>query len=531
MSARKDAISFAVKRIPEILPLEEKEIEDLCNQILDSNHSPDAIADAFFNILGQEDLSFEFVLGFNEILNKPNELAPLKGTRKEADMGRQDDTTVKSLSLSDTTTNEPKQTPLVLISKPKREQIKVLTKSVKSKPLEKIPSIVKEKKEQPKSAKQKKVNFLEEIDDAVKYLTMHHDEKDAGKYKCTCQGKTHPIFSIAPNCLSCGKIICVREGLHLNNCTFCGTELIPVDERMQLIEALKEEEDSINNNTDKLEKDSSTRESRRKPAKTYKISTGMGKNLFDQQDKLFDFIERQKERERKREAVLRERDEQEKIKDALEVKAQDEATVDKDLRVAQERLENLLHFQDTSAERTKVIDNASDFSISDDAGLWGSAREKALLLKKQQRNLRKWEKLENERNGRKKNYVISMDIRPDGKVVMKETAKDHGNVYAGSDDELDAISDEEDAADLKTIHEHKKQISEERYIQSAALQSKVWDYEKDKKQFERPIYMGDVNEEENNGNKEQQDKTIWQPRVQVNGTNNASVEQNILAVL
>lgn len=522
MSSREEAIDYAVKKIPEILPLEEQEIKDLCNQILDHNRSPDAIAEAFFNILGQEDLSFEFVFGFNDLLNKTKEEAPIGENKKPT----KEPSKTKSEAIATHKTlpqDKPQEPPLVQISQPKIEEIKVTLKPTKLSPPNKKPVV----KEQPKTSKQKKLNSLEEINDAVKYLTAVHEEKDTDRYRCSCQGKIHPIFYIAPNCLSCGKIICVREGLHLNNCTFCGAELLPVKERMELVKTLKKEEDSINSGTETPE---TKREPKRKASKTYKISNGNGKNLFDQQDKLFDFIERQKERERKREEVLRERDEQEKMRDAIETKAKEEAKVDKDLRAAQERLENLLHVQDTSAERTKVIDNASDFSISNDTGLWGSAREKALLLKKQQRNLRKWEKLERERNGRKDKYVVSMDIGADGNVVMKEKVKDHGKVYAGSDDELDNISDEEDARDLKDIHTYKEELSSEKELHSANLQSKVWDYEKDKQQFERPVYIGSDTEESEDEN-DLKERSNWQPRVQVNSSNDTSVEQNILAVL
>lgn len=522
MSSRKEAIDYALKKIPEILPLEEQEIRDLCNQILNNNDSPDSIAEAFFNILGQEDLSFEFVFGFNDLLNQSKEDVAVKETK---DTFKKTSKPITEIPPTPRTAEpeKPKEAPLVQIAKPQIQEIKVTPKPVKAPPAKKQVA-----KEQAKTSKQRKLNSLVEIEDAVKYLTAVHEEKDADRYRCSCQGKIHPIFSLAPNCLSCGKIICVREGLHLNNCTFCGADLLPVTERMELVKALKEEEDSINSGTDKPE---TIRETKRKPAKTYKISNGNGKNLFDQQDKLFDFIERQKERERKREEVLRERDEQEKMRDAIETKAKEEANVDKDLRAAQERLENLLHFQDTSAERTKVIDNATDYSISNDTGLWGSAREKALLLKKQQRNLRKWEKLERERNGRRDKYVVSMEIGPDGKVVMKERVKDHGKVYAGSDDELDNISDEEDARDLQDIHAYKDELSSEKELNSTNLQSKVWDYEKDKKQFERPVYIGIDDDEEADNEDEAIQKSNWQHRVQVNTSNDASVEQNILAVL
>lgn len=533
MSRRNEAIDFAIKKIPEILPLDKQEIKDLCNQILDNNHNPDSIADAFFNILGQEDLPFQFVLEFNDILNNIKRDSTIEKLEEQKHKNQKDDNKLINIRKSnDNRVIENRETieqaPLIQIS----QKNTIVQKPVVAKIFDKKQS-TNRKRETQTSSKKNKLKSLEEIEDAVRYLSATHEEKDSGKYKCSCLGKLHPIFSIAPNCLSCGKIICVREGLHLNNCTFCGAELIPFNERMQLIEALKEEENSINNSSNtKPGKEQRTWENKKESPKTYKISTGMGKNLFDQQDKLFDFIERQKERERKREQVLRERDEQEKLKDTIKANAdnkQDEI-IDEDLRKAQERLENLLHFQDTSAERTKIIDNASDFNISNDVGLWGSAREKALLLKKQQRNLRKWEKLERERNGRKDKYVVSLDIKADGKVIMKETVKDNNEIYAQSDDDINDISDEEDIRDLQAIHDYKNQLSTEREIQDSTLQSKTWDYERDKEQFERPIYIGSDGEVSNIENK-QKDKSTWKSRVQVNNSGDMSVEQNILAVL
>lgn len=195
---------------------------------------------------------------------------------------------------------------------------------------------------------------------------------------------------------------------------------------------------------------------------------------------------------------------------------QRESETDPELLEAQDRLDKLLHFQDTSAERTKIIDNASDFSISNDSGVWGSAQERALMLKKQQRNLRKWEKLENERNGKRDKYVVSMDIGANGKVVMKEVLKNNGKSTADSDDDIEEITDEEDSNDLKEIHQLKGAIDSTKNEQKSALQSKVWDYEKDKKQFEPPKYIEDSRLEEQTNHED--DKTTTReraPRVQI----------------
>lgn len=105
----------------------------------------------------------------------------------------------------------------------------------------------------------------------------------------------------------------------------------------------------------------------------------MGKNLFAEQDKLFDFIERKRERERKRNEVLKLQEEKEES-EAKERQASEhdhKAEENPELLAAQERLDRLLYFQDTSAERTKIIDNASDFDMNQEVGLWGQRKRKS----------------------------------------------------------------------------------------------------------------------------------------------------------
>ncbi|CCK69260.1 Rqt4p KNAG_0C01470 [Huiozyma naganishii CBS 8797] len=530
---RKQAIEYALVKIPEILPLEKLEVENLCEQILETNHDPESIAEAFLGILGQDDLPFEFVFKFNEILDlrddtdaKPDSAATSIPKFEQQEKRKERSETHSKLK-SPQSKIEPSQ------SKPLKSDGKIQSsgrKPVSAKHSEKVTNNGPSKKT--KSSKQTKLQSLQEINDALNLLTMNRDKVDATQYKCNCQGNVHPIFSIAPNCLFCGKIVCIKEGLHLNDCAFCGAELIPFKERMELVEALKMEENEINDVSKSETAAKRTGEPKKKPVKTYKISSGMGKNLFAQQDKLFDFIERQKERERKREEVLREKTEEQIMQEATERKEESEKNVDKDLRDAQERLDNLLHFQDTSAQRTKIIDNASDFSMSNESGLWGDARERALMLKKQQRNMRKWENLEKERNGRRDKYVVSMDIKLDGKVVMKEVVKDNNAVYANSDEELENISDEDDARDLMDIKKYKEELSAEKELHNAKLESNIWDYEKDKAQFERPMYVGTSPEpEESNITESNGTERKWKSRIQVIPDDETSLEQNILAAL
>lgn len=466
---RAQAIEYAVKKVPEILPLEESDVKALCEQILKTGGSnSDLIAQGFLDILGHDDAPFEFVIKFNQLLvaNQPNKVeAPKKEEGERVP-------STKTVSSKPSNLKEKKSSLPPAHINPQSTKKQTVKES--------------------KSSKAKKQQLLEEIDEAWRFLELEHNEKDAAKYACNCQGKRYPLFEIAPNCLSCGKIICVREGLHLNNCSFCGKEIIPLQDKLKIIQLLKKEKEEVSNGSKKAETNEQPQKinGKKKYANSYKISSGMGTNLFTEQDKLFDLIERQQERERKRKEVLRLQEENEKEALKVSKQRQKENSADPELLNAQERLDRLLHFQDTSAERTKIIDNASDFSISDEGGLWGSAQQRALMIKKQQRNLRKFEKLEGERNGKREKYVVSMDIGPGGKLTMKEVVRDNGKVTADSDDDLEQISDEDDRNDLDYIHALKDEIESGNNQKKESLQSKVWDYQKYGKRFQRPKYIG-----------------------------------------
>lgn len=203
----------------------------------------------------------------------------------------------------------------------------------------------------------------------------------------------------------------------------------------------------------------------------------MGKNMFEEHDKLMNFIEKQQEREKKRREVLNSNE----AENDTPTHATNRDDVDEELQAAQDRLQKLLHYQDTSAERTKIIDNASDFSMSNETSIWGSAKERALLLKKQQRNMKKWEQLEKERNGKRDKYVVSMNINSDGKVTMSEVLKSDQTINAHSDDDLDEISDDEDREDLLNIKQLKSDINKEKSLNEEAAYNSEWDFEKDQK--------------------------------------------------
>lgn len=57
--------------------------------------------------------------------------------------------------------------------------------------------------------------------------------------KCTCNASIHPLFTTAPNCLNCGKIICALEGLQ--PCSFCDAPILTKTQVQEMIRALKDE--------------------------------------------------------------------------------------------------------------------------------------------------------------------------------------------------------------------------------------------------------------------------------------------------
>ncbi|CUS20739.1 LAQU0S01e13586g1_1 [Lachancea quebecensis] len=519
---KESAISFAVKEIPHIIPIDEESTRQLCKQILSEfGKDPQAIAEKFMDILGPEDASLNFVLQFTEKLSHEEKEEVSKNTMSSKPSTKVDTFASKSGRQGVT---KPESTELR-----KREELSGVSALPKSNDPRKAvvrPSTKLNPKEKTKKAsKTRKVQSLTEIDDILKALELEQTESDPTKYACNCQGSRHPLFEVAPNCLSCGKIICLREGLNLNHCTFCHTEFLSQEERAQIIEVLNQEKQELESSKPVV-----APEKPRKP-KGYKITSGAGTNLFSEQDKLFDRVEKERQRELKRAEVLEGIDKEENK--AMHSQNSEDAT-DPELKVAQERLEKLLHFQDTSAQRTKIIDNASDFSMSNDGNVWGSAQDRALLLKKQQRNMRRWERLERERHGGRDKVVMDLSIGKDGKVTMTEARRAPKTAHAFDEENVEDISDEEDLQDLKEITELKSTLLDEKKRVDKDLESNIWDAEKDKKQFQKPVYVNDERE----SSSEEEEPEIggtrdrgWKNRVQISQGDENSLEQNILAVL
>ncbi|KTW32056.1 uncharacterized protein T551_00738 [Pneumocystis jirovecii RU7] len=87
-----------------------------------------------------------------------------------------------------------------------------------------------------------KLASLSDIDSALKRLELS-EIKSQGRKKCYCQARKHPLNHLVPNCLICGKIICVVEGI--NSCSFCNTPLLSREQQMDLVRQLRMERSHI----------------------------------------------------------------------------------------------------------------------------------------------------------------------------------------------------------------------------------------------------------------------------------------------
>lgn len=215
---------------------------------------------------------------------------------------------------------------------------------------------------------------LSDLDAAIRALelTTNPEKNSDASRKCNCVAARHPLLVAAPNCLHCGKVICVKEGL--GPCTSCGTPLLSSSEVQSMIKELKAERGR--------EKQAADRDAHRRAdvSRTPAPFT--------------------------------------KPRENNEAPSSAEAK-------ALEHRDRLLAFQNQNARRTTVKDEAADFDVTSamagtGGSMWSTPEERARELKRQQKVLR-----EMEWNARpeyeKRRQVVSIDL-VGGKVVRKMAA-------------------------------------------------------------------------------------------------------------
>lgn len=206
-----------------------------------------------------------------------------------------------------------------------------------------------------------KISELSDIEATLRRLEV----SDGPTSSCSCNGRKHPLNTVTPNCLNCGKIICTKNSSTV--CSSCGEKLLSSEE-LEAIRAVLEIEKS----------DLASKASKGKKGK----------------------------------------------KDTTE--ALDEAN---------SRLNRLLGYQESSAVRTHIIDQASDFDLPGSGpNKWATATEQAEQLKRQQRMLKQQKKRNDKALGRGSS-VMSIDLK--GKKVVMNTTKDYD--YSSSEEEEESL--------------------------------------------------------------------------------------------
>ena len=243
---------------------------------------------------------------------------------------------------------------------------------------------------------------LSDLESALRALelntapTLHNVQK---RPTCDCMATTHDLLLAAPNCLSCGKIVCIKEGL--GPCTFCGTPLLSSSETEDMISFLRAER-----GREKMQADNSAnrraKATQEKPKLYSQGHTGAGYGTPA--------------------ASGRDNDDDDN----------DDAAA---LQRAREHRDKLLSFQATNAQRTKIIDEAADFDTSaiSSAGfalnMWATPEERALQLKKQQKRMREIEWAGKE-DWEKRKMVFSIDIKSSSPTPGGEIGTGKGKAKA-----------------------------------------------------------------------------------------------------
>lgn len=229
-----------------------------------------------------------------------------------------------------------------------------------------------------KTSKVKKVDALGEIDAALRELELDTTTgagtttsgAGAKTLSCDCAGRRHGLNPVAPNCLSCGKIVCAIESFA--RCSFCHAELLDRHARSEIIAELKRERGvETAGARQQQQKRKATAGSGAKMAYSGKLGASYGSTTTN-------------------------------------ASRMDEAELVRKTEAAERRKDDLLaHVQ--SGYRRTVIDQASDFT-SESTDKWSTPQERALALRRAQAAMHA-----DDDRGR----VISLSLGAGGKATIK----------------------------------------------------------------------------------------------------------------
>ncbi|KZZ96393.1 C2HC5 finger protein [Ascosphaera apis ARSEF 7405] len=443
MAPKSPIIAWALPRIAQILPLDDESL----TQMLEYTNmlSPEEAAAHLQNILGDSPATLEFISGFNSMRRSAGHGVSTAGDHAATDTLKGSSSSSRNESRNQSpappTASSAKMDKGKRTAKPSRSStpasaghfIAEHLPNVKSKPARNPQSRGSSGAVAGSSAKSKgaknpqttTTNNLADLTSAIAALEISTNPTLSDKQqqrKCTCAGSIHPLFTMAPNCLNCGKIICALEGLQ--PCSFCNKPLLSSDEVQDMIRELRAERGN--------EKMRVHNEGQQKSSNSGSTSQNL-------------------------------------------------AWDDAGLAAAKAHRDKLLSFQAQNAQRTKVVDEAADFETPNVGSTqWMTPAQRALALKRQQRILREMEEKAKPEWERKK-MVMSLDVKT-GKVIRMV---DKGQGGTTEDEETRRAEEEERLLEQKmeaeaAVSEHrlgssKNAFSHNPLLATGGLVRPIWD--------------------------------------------------------
>ena len=229
-------------------------------------------------------------------------------------------------------------------------------------------------------------------------LTSAEDVKTREKRHCECQATRHPLLTIAPNCLNCGKIICEFEGP--GPCTFCGSPVISREQQLRLLGELKAQRSvEKQRRNEAAQRKGKSASSGRSTPYAAKIGGSSG----------------------------------------IQYHAANPVLGQEQQRNAEAHAARLLDFDRTSAKRTTVIDQATAFDLPSDGGdKWLSPQDRADQMKRQQNNLAK---LTQQKSEKRRVMTLNLDSKT---VSMQEVGLE-------SDEDSGPVRQPKDSGIVKSL--------------------------------------------------------------------------------
>ncbi|KAF9908744.1 hypothetical protein EC991_009554 [Linnemannia zychae] len=251
---------------------------------------------------------------------------------------------------------------------------------------------------QRKQAKKAAAEPLSELEKAIRAIDLATESVNATKERkpCYCLATKHKLNVFAPNCLSCGKIICALEGP--GPCTYCGQPVVSIDQQQAMILELKREKAALAKEQAKL---TAKRRAKSTAVSTAGYASKLGGGMTSATGSAGGWVGLDGSDDT---PAMTEEEELEEAKKAS---------------LAQAHKEKLLEFDRTSARRSHVIDQATDFVLPGDRpNLWLTEEERQVQAAKARENL---DKVTAAASGYQRAKVMTIDV-VNRRVVVEASA-------------------------------------------------------------------------------------------------------------